>query len=312
VKNVLRKISLAIGVSVLGLSLGHMTADAEPRSTAYKMPLRIGSHAPVMLHIEEHGYGRPLILLHGMGGSGYSFRRIVGPLSRHHRVITIDLKGFGASEKPFDLMYAPSDQAALVEDFMRQRRFNAVTLAGHSYGGAVALMVALRLQRTEPGRIRRLVLMNAPAYPQQLPRSQHLLSLPVLPHIGLAVVPPILNARAALQSNRAGAPPVDDRDAQAYAEPLYEPGGRHALIATSRIMASYDGRDAIPYYRGLRVPTQLIWCKDDPTVPLTTGERLVRALPQARLSVIDACDHAPAEEQPADTVAIMQKFLGQH
>jgi pimeloyl-ACP methyl ester carboxylesterase len=283
---------------------------AEPRSIAYHVPLTLPGHAPVRLHVEEHGRGRPLILLHGMGGSGYSFRRIVGPLARTHRVITIDLKGFGASEKPFDLLYAPSDQAALIEDFMRQRRLTHVTLAGHSYGGAVALMTALRLQRTEPGRIRRLVLMNAPAYPQPLPRSQHLLSLPVLPHIGLAVVPPILNARAALRSTRAGAPPVDDRDAIAYAEPLYEPGGRHALIATARIMASYDGWDAIPYYRNLQIPTQLIWCRNDPTVPLSTGERLARTLPNARLSVLDGCDHAPAEEQPAETVAVMQRFLG--
>ncbi len=285
-------------------------SHAEQHTVAYEANLHIPGQTPVRLHVEEHGRGRPLILLHGMGGSGYSFRRIVGALGRTNRVITVDLKGFGASEKPFDLSYAPSDQAALIEDFMRQRRLTNVTLAGHSYGGAVALMTALRLQRSEPGRIRRLVLMNAPAYPQPLPRSQLMLSWPIVPHIGLAVVPPILNARAALESKRPGAPPVDDRDAKAYAEPLYEPGGRHALIATARIMASYDGRDAIPYYRGLRVPTQLIWCRNDPTVPLSTGERLVRALPHARLAVLDGCDHAPAEEQPADTVAIVQRFLG--
>ncbi len=279
--------------------------------TAYDIALSAPGQAPVRLHVEEHGRGRPLILLHGMGGSGYSFRRIIGPLARTHRVISIDLKGFGASEKPFDLEYAPSDQAALIEDFMRQRRLTQVTLAGHSYGGAVALLTALRLQRQEPGRIRRLVLMNAPAFPQPLPRSQVLLSLPLLPHIGLAVVPPLLNARAALHSNRPGARPVDDRDAIAYAEPLYEPGGRHALITTARIMATYDGRDAIPLYRRLNLPVQLIWCRADPTVPLSSGERLARVLPNARLTVLDACDHAPAEEQPAETISIMQRFLGQ-
>jgi pimeloyl-ACP methyl ester carboxylesterase len=302
----LRMFSIASATLLAALAL---PAKSEPRFIAYDVALSIPGHNPVSLHVEEHGRGRPLILLHGMGGSGYSFRRIVGPLARTQRVITIDLKGFGASEKPFDLGYAPSDQASLIEDFMRKRRLTGVTLAGHSYGGAIALISALRLQRAEPGRIRRLVLMNAPAYPQALPRSQHMLSLPVLPHIGLAVVPPILNARAALQSGRIGAPPVDDRDAIAYAEPLYEPGGRHALITTARIMASYDGRDTIPHYRGLKVPTQLIWCRNDPTVPLSTGERLVRALPNARLAVLEACEHAPAEEQPAETVALIQRFL---
>ena len=264
------------------------------------------------LHVEEFGAGPPLVLLHGMGGSGYSFRRIIGPLSRSHRVITLDLKGFGASEKPFDRAYAPADQARLVAGFLRQRRLHAVTLAGHSYGGAVALMTSLHLHRTEPGRIRRLVLMNAPAYPQALPRAQRFLTLPVLPHIGLAIVPPILNARAALQSKLPGAPPADDRDAIAYAEPLYEAGGRHALIATAQAMTAYDGRDAIPHYASLRVPTLLIWCRNDPTVPLATGEKLVRALPNARLSVLEGCEHAPAEEQPAETLSLIRQFSTRH
>jgi pimeloyl-ACP methyl ester carboxylesterase len=308
VKLTLRSAGLAAAVTATLISV----ARAEPHAVAYVAPLTIPGQPTVSLHVEEHGRGHPLILLHGMGGSGYSFRRIVGPLARTNRVISIDLKGFGASEKPFDLAYAPSDQAALIAAFMRQRRLTNVTLAGHSYGGTVALMTALQLQRTEPGRVRRLVLMNAPAYPQPLPRSQQMLALPLLPHLGLAVVPPILNARAALQSGRPGAPPVDDRDAAAYAEPLYEPGGRHALVATARIMASYDGRDAIPHYRRLHVPTLLIWCRNDPTVPLTTGERLVKALPNARLSVLERCEHSPPEEQPAETVGLVQRFLGRH
>ena len=293
----------------MAMLCGGVRAETQP--IAYLATLALPGQPPVRLHIEEHGRGRPLVLLHGMGGSGYSFRRIVAPLARTHRVITIDLKGFGASDKPFDLAYGPADQASLVAAFLRQRRLTHVTLAGHSFGGAVALMTALQVQRTEPGRIRRLVLMNAPAYPQALPRAQRFLTLPVLPHVGLAVIPPILNARAALQSARPGASPVDDRDAAAYAEPLYEPGGRHALVATARIMASYDGRDAIPNYRGLRLPALLIWCRNDPTVPLSTGERLVKALPQARLAVLERCEHAPAEEQPAETAALLLRFLAE-
>ena len=294
--------------AVIGLGGPITGAAAQSQSVAYDLPIVTPGQQPVRLHIEEFGAGPPLVLLHGMAGSGYSFRRIIGPLSRTHRVITIDLKGFGASEKPFDRAYAPADQARLVAGFLRQRRLHGVTLAGHSYGGAVALMTSLQLQRSEPGRIRRLVLMNAPAYPQAMPHAQHLLTLPVLPHLGLAIVPPILSARAALKSTRPGAAAVDDRDAIAYAEPLYEVGGRHALIATAQIMAAYDGADAIPRYRTLALPTLLIWCRNDPTVPLSTGQRLASALPNARLSVLETCEHAPAEEQPGETVALISRF----
>lgn len=308
-KRLLRTIALAVAIATYG---PQCSVNAQAQPTAYLASVAAPGQAPVRLHVEEVGRGRPLVLLHGMGGSGYSFRRIVGDLARTNRVILIDLKGFGASEKPFDLAYAPADQAALVAAFLRARRLTDVTLAGHSYGGSVALLTALRLQRAEPGRIRRLVLMDAPAYPQPLPRSQQLLALPVLSHLALALVPPVLNARVALQSGRPGAPPVDDRDAAAYAAPLYEPGGRHALVTTARIMGDYDGRDAIPYYRSLRLPALLVWCRNDPTVPLSSGERLVRALPNARLAVLDGCEHSPAEEQPSTTVHLLQRFLGAH
>jgi pimeloyl-ACP methyl ester carboxylesterase len=282
------------------------------RSYAYAIALQPAGSAPVRLHVEETGTGPPLLLLHGMGGSGYTFRHIVGPLARTHRVITLDLKGFGASEKPLDAAYHPRDQAQLVAAFLRQRRLHGVTLLGHSFGGAVALLTVLDLNRSEPGRISRLVLMNVPAYPQALPAAQRFLTLPVLPYIALAVVPPILNTRAILQAKRRSIHPATDADAIAYAEPLYEAGGRHALIATVRAITDTDGRDVIPFYRSIRQPALLIWCREDPTVPLATGERLVQALPRARLQILDRCDHSPAEEQPIETQSAIRQFLARH
>jgi pimeloyl-ACP methyl ester carboxylesterase len=278
-------------------------------SHSYTITLQVAGTAPVGLHVEEQGAGPPVVLLHGLGGSGYSFRHIVGALARGHRVITLDLKGFGASDKPMDNAYQPADQARLVAAFLRQRQLHGVALIGHSFGGTVALLTALDLNRFEPGRIRRLVLMNVPAFPQVLPRAHRFLATPVLPYVALALVPPILNTRAMLQTVRRTTPPPTDVDAIAYAEPLYDAGGRHALIATATAMAATDGRDVIPFYRSIRQPTQLIWCRQDPTVPLSSGERLARMLPNAQLNVLDHCDHAPAEEQPLATQAIIRAFL---
>jgi pimeloyl-ACP methyl ester carboxylesterase len=281
-----------------------------PQQLSYDLPITVSGQAPVRLHVEELGRGPPLVFLHGLGGSGYSFRFLIGPLARHHRVILLDLKGFGASEKPFDTSYAPGDHARLVAAFLRQQRLNGVTLAGHSFGGSVALLTALELNRGEPGRIRQLILMNTPAFPQTLPRTQSFLTLPVLPYLALGLVPPILSTRAALKTTRRMTAEPTDIDAIAYAEPLYEPGGRHAMVATARAIAAFDGRLAIPLYRTLRQPTLLIWCRQDPTVPLASGERLASTLPQARLAVLEQCDHAPAEEQPRETLNLMQAFIG--
>lgn len=278
-------------------------------TVAYKARVSAPGIAPVSLHVEEAGSGPPILLLHGIGGSSYSFRHIVGPLSARHRVITLDLKGFGGSEKPFDLTYSAGDQARLVLAFIAQRGLRKIDVAGHSFGGTVALIASLMEQRRGVSRIGRMILLSAPAYPQPIRRGLGFLTLPVVPYIALAAVPPILTARSALETLYPSTPRQTDRDAIAYAEPLYDAGGRHALITTTRAIAAYQASGAIPDYSSLRKTALLIWCRQDPTVPLATGQRLAAEMPRARLAILEHCEHGPAEEQPAATLRLMREFL---
>jgi pimeloyl-ACP methyl ester carboxylesterase len=296
---------LALGFVLLGLiPMAHAgQRHAETVVTPAGRP-------PVRLYVTEAGSGPPLLFLHGLGGSGYTFRHLVPLLARTHRVMTLDLKGFGRSEKPLDGAYGPMDHADLVVAFLRQQRLSGVTLVGHSFGGAVALLTTLQLNAFEPWRIKRLVLMNTPAFAQELPHLQRLLTVPVLPYVALTLSSPLMHTRRALHSMRRTAPHATDDDAKRYAEPLYETGGRHALIATSRGIADTDTRQFSPFYRAIRQPALLIWCRHDPTVPLASGERLERSLSHARLAVLDQCDHMPPEEQPLETAQLIKRFLG--
>ena len=67
--------------------------------------------APVKLFYQEEGSGRPLLLIHGFGTSTYTWRRVAPELATNHRVIAVDLKGFGQSDKPMDDRYSVFDQA---------------------------------------------------------------------------------------------------------------------------------------------------------------------------------------------------------
>jgi pimeloyl-ACP methyl ester carboxylesterase len=297
------------GLCVLGLVLIGLMPAAHAGQRHAEAVVTLAGRPPVRLYVTEAGTGPPLLLLHGLGGSGYTFRHLVPLLARTHRVITLDLKGFGRSEKPLDGAYGPMDHAELVVAFLRQQRLSGVTLIGHSFGGAVALLATLQLNVVEPWRIKRLVLMNTPAFAQDLPHLQRLMTMPVLPYVALTLSSPLMHTRRALQSLRRTAPRATDDDAKRYAEPLYETGGRHALIATSRGIADTDPRQFVPYYRAIRQPALLIWCRHDPTVPLASGERLLRSLSQARLAVLEHCDHMPPEEQPAETARLIHRFL---
>ena len=109
------------------------------------------------------------VLLHGYGASSFSWRHWVPHLAARGHVLLVDLKGFGAAPRPDDGRYAPSDQAELVHRLLVQRELTAVTLVGHSLGGGVALITALRLIDESASRLRRLVIVAGAAYQQRLP-----------------------------------------------------------------------------------------------------------------------------------------------
>ena len=120
------------------------------------------------------------MLLHGIAASTYEWRKMVPVLASRNRVLNLDLKGFGRSDKPEDGRYGPIDQGALVLDFLRRTGNSGATLVGHSFGGPIALASVLMANRSkQPGLVRRIVLISSPAYPQKLPLGLHLVRAPI-------------------------------------------------------------------------------------------------------------------------------------
>jgi pimeloyl-ACP methyl ester carboxylesterase len=263
----------------------------------------------VKLHTEELGKGDPIVLLHGFGASSYTWRHVREGLARTNRVIAVDLKGFGRSDKPLDEAYSALDQAELVAALIEQRRLDRVTLVGHSFGGSVALATALLLERKHPGRLQRMVLLDAAAYVQGLPPALHILRIPVLGPFSAAVVPPEVQSGAALMLAYRHPSKITSADITAYAKPIYEEGNRHALVQTANKIIPEHAHILAHRYRTLPQPALLVWCREDKIVPLAIGERLAKELPRARLEVLDGCGHLPHEEEPEKTLALITKFF---
>jgi pimeloyl-ACP methyl ester carboxylesterase len=75
------------------------------------------------------------------------WRRLLPVVARGQRVIAIDLKGFGRSDKPVDRRYRIEEHAALVRAVIAKLGLRDVTLVGYSFGGAVALLLAVDAER---------------------------------------------------------------------------------------------------------------------------------------------------------------------
>jgi pimeloyl-ACP methyl ester carboxylesterase len=277
-------------------------------AASYRITLAATGEPPTALYAEETGRGPPVLLLHGLGASTFTWRHIVPALARTHRVIALDLKGFGRSDKPSSTRYTAADQAALVAAFIRERGLDGVTLIGHSFGGTVALRSALLLNR-EPGRIARLVVIDAPALQQNFGDAAGLVKAPGVPYAAMTMAPPELMARLLLRAVSAPGRTVPEGDIRGYAAPYYDPGSRHAFIATAQAILDANTRRLGARYRTIRQPTLLVWCRRDRIVPLATGRRLLRRLPNARLDVLKGCNHLPQDEVPRALLSKLRAFL---
>lgn len=115
----------------------------------------------MLLHYSSVGIGQPIILIHGYLSSSQYWHGVVPELSRRHRVITIDLLGFGDSPKPRSSNYSLEDHANAVRKTIQHVIGNEpCVLVGHSMGALVSGKIAT----DEPKRVERLVLLNMPIF----------------------------------------------------------------------------------------------------------------------------------------------------
>jgi pimeloyl-ACP methyl ester carboxylesterase len=311
-----RQTSAIVGLAIAGavlLGLGEAASPARglpaPEEPGRRLTLARPGEPPLALYYEEYGSGPPVLLLHGLGESIFTWRDILPALAARHRVIALDLKGFGRSDKPDDGAYSADDQAALVARFIVERNLSGLTVVGHSFGGTVALRAALAEPIAGKGRIRRIVAIAAPALPRATARHLDLVMTPLVPDTVAAVLPPEDAARFLLKEAMGGRTP-SEKTVEGYAAPYREHDAMRAFLATARSIVNERDTEAIAKrYKALKQPVLLVWCRKDPIVPLRAGRQLASALPRARLAVLEGCHHLPQHERPKQLLRVLGPFL---
>jgi len=298
-----------LGLAAIALALGCCALSA---GDAIDGPYaRLGPpEAPVKLYYTDEGKGPPLLLIHGFGASTFTWRHIAPELALTHRVIAVDLKGFGQSDKPFDGRYSVFDQAALIAQLIEDKDLRNLTIIGHSFGGGVALRLALEADQRFAGRISKLVLLDTIAYPQNIPMFFRILDMPLVSHLGVRMVPPSVQTRVALRIAYFDDSKIDPDEVETYAAPLKTAAGKHAIIHSARQIMPEDLAQISERYKSIKLPTLILWCDHDRIVPLEVGLKLRRSLPNSTLRLVEDCGHMPQEEQPASTLRLLKGFIG--
>ncbi len=266
-------------------------------------------NGPVKLFIRDEGVGAPVILLHGFGANLFTWRYMFPELTKNHRVIAVDMKGFGESDKPYDELYSAFDQAELINQLMKQLKLKDVTIVGHSYGGGVAIATIFKSRAKGDHRIRRLIILDGLAYKQPIPFFIEVMRAPLVSHLGLAMVPPHVHARASLSYSYKDQKKITDETVKNYAKPYYSLRSVYAAKKTAEQIMPQNLDAYTTLYPTIDIPSLLIWCRHDKVIPLINGFKLNSSLPNSELEILNDCGHIPQEEAPSETATAIQKFL---
>jgi pimeloyl-ACP methyl ester carboxylesterase len=266
-------------------------------------------HGIKINYYEAGQAGTPIILLHGFGGCAYTWRHVIPPLAEQHRVFTIDLKGFGLSDKPADGHYAVADQADMVADFIRRHNLHDLVIMGHSMGGAVTLMTYFKVRDDVPPRVNKLVLIDSAGYPQKLPWFILMSKIPGLNSVLAKLLSPRFATTMVLRKSYYDKDKITEEQIDTYAYFGSLPGAPEAASQTAKQLIPADIDTLITQYKTIKVPVLIIWGAEDEVVPLEVGKKFKRDIPNSQLVVIPQCGHIPLEEKPEETNKAIMEFL---
>jgi pimeloyl-ACP methyl ester carboxylesterase len=264
-------------------------------------------HDGVNISYIDRGSGTPMLMLHGFGASSYSWRYIISGFAKEYRVLAVDLKGFGLSDKPNDSNYSVKDQSNIIKYFIKENHLRDVVLVGNSFGGAVALLTSFELR--ESGNIKSLILLDSAGYDQDFPFFIKILRIPLLNRLSLSLVPNRTNAKMILDKAFWDDSKITEEMVSVYANYIGLSGSHHALIMTAEEIVPNDIASIMQKYKQITVPVLIIWGERDEIIPLSIGQRLAKDIPGARLQIINNCGHAPQEECPEETIYLIKNFL---
>jgi pimeloyl-ACP methyl ester carboxylesterase len=248
------------------------------------------------IHYFDMGAGPVVVLLHGLGSRKEDWLPVLEPMAQKYRLLVPDQIGFGRSDKPL-LDYSIQTYVDFLNEFLRQLKVEKASLVGESLGGWIA---ALYVSEISGGAhlipVEKLVLVDAAGLKQDKP----------IPNLNPSS---LVDMRVMMEAVFFDTSWLnEDALRKIFTDKLAAHDGYtvrsilgNPAIGTERL----DER-----LRNIKVPTLVVWGKQDKLLPIASGERYAAGIPGAKLVSFDKCGHVPPIEKTEEFVAAVTGFLG--
>ena len=242
------------------------------------------------------GRGPAVVLIHGIPTHSYLWRGVVPPLvAAGLEVITLDLLGYGASDKPAEADLGIKAQSRFLVQALRALNWSGGTLVGHDIGGGIAQLIAVE----HPEVTTRLVLVDSIVYDSfpepgiarlKDPAWDDILGAP-----GFDLKKGLIKGfkRGMVHGDRITSEMID-----CYERPFRGVEGRRAYLRAARALRTEELSSQMDAVEKLKLPTLVVWGSEDVFQPLKSGEHLAHTMPNGQFEVIQQAGHFLPEDAP--------------
>ena len=267
----------------------------------------------VTIHYKEEGVGnKTFILLHGFGGSTFSWREVMADFAQHGQVIAYDRPAFGLTERPMpedwaENPYGMKANIELLRELMDTMGIEKAILVGNSAGGGVSVAFALEY----PERVDALILVDpgvgggrGPQFPAwALP----LMWTPQMRHIGPLLMRDYQETLPnTIEREWFDQTKLTEQIKQEYLKLLKIKNWDRAFYELTFAPAYPELR---PLVQNLTVPVFVIAGQEDRLIRSWYFEAIATEIPGAQLALLPACGHVPQEECPDPFMEEVKKYL---
>jgi len=274
---------------------------------------RFLAFGPHRVFVREVGEGPPIVFLHGFPTSSFDFADVMDGLKAHHRCITFDFLGFGASSKPFPYRYTYDEQLAITLAVLRDAKVTSAVIVAHDYAVSVAQELLARAAEGPLGIDMRAVVFLNGGVCARLHRPipvQRLLASGVGAHLGKLLV-----RRASFERSLSGLvgshpPPKSFFDA-AWKGVSASDGTRVVPLLlhyiAERRLRSARWESAL---RDTRVPLTFVWGMADTVSGRHMLEWVRAEIPRAKTTALETIGHYPQTTATAEVIAEIREAIG--
>ena len=249
--------------------------------------------------------GETVVLLHGTASSLHTWEAWTNELSKHYRVVSFDLPGFGITGPEPNGVYTRERYLEFIDDMLVKLNIGTCYMAGNSFGGYMTWSYAV----AHPEKVKKIAILNSSGYPrgnQPTPISFKLQKMqwlkPIITHFT-----PMSLVRKGVEVVYYDDSKITKEQIQMYTDILLREGNRGGLMGKTQ-QITYDYTDEI---KQVKCPTLIMWGDSDKLVNVDAAPKFHADIPNSELLIYENMGHIPMEEIPersvADFIAFLQK-----